>query len=334
MRLLVLGGTAWLGRYVAATALARGHAVTCMARGESGTAPRGVELVVADRERPDAFAWALERTFDAVIDVSRQPGQVRRAAAALSQRSGHYGYVSSASVYVDNSRSGQDETAATFEPLQTDVMSDMTEYGAAKVACERAVLAGFGPERSLIVRSGLIGGPDDHTARSGYWPWRFAHPSAPDGIVLIPDSPDLAVQLIDVRDLAAWLVVAAEGNVTGTVNAVGDVVSLSDFLETSRRVAGHTGPVLAVPSDWLREQHVAEFMGTRSLPLWIDDPAWHGFMAYDPARARAAGLQPRPLAETLAAVLDYENHRPAHKPRPSGLTDDEERVLIDAWRAR
>lgn len=334
MRLLVLGGTAWLGRYVAATALARGHVVTAMARGESGAAPRGVEMVLADRDRPDAFAWAMQRTFDVVVDVSRQPGHVRRAAAALAGRAGHAVFVSSASVYAEHRAVGQDESTATFAPLADDVMADMSAYGAAKVACERALLEGFGSDRTLIVRSGLIGGPDDHTARSGYWPWRFAHPSGPDGTVLVPDCPDLSVQLIDVRDLARWLVVAAEGNLSGTINAVGDVVRLSDFLDTARGVAGHTGPIMAVPPAWLREHDVTEFMGSRSLPLWIDDDEWRGFMAYDPARARAAGLHPRPLQETLTAVLDYENHRPAHKPRPSGLTDDEERALIEAWRAR
>lgn len=334
MDLLVLGGTAWLGRYVAAAALARGHRVVCLARGSSGEAPAGARLVRADRDRPDALAALLPYQWDAVVDVARQPGQVRRAVAALAPRAAHYVFVSTVSVYADPATVGQDESAPTLAPLAGDLMTGMDEYGAAKVACERHVLEGFGADRSLVARSGLIAGPDDHTGRSGYWPWRFAHPSGPDGAVLVPDSPTLPTQLIDVRDLAGWLVDAAERRCAGVVNAVGDVVPLGEHLATARSVARHTGPLVTVDSGWLAEQGVQEFMGPRSLPLWLDDPGWLGFTAHEGSRGRALGLTPRPLAATLRDALDYESHRPADKPRPSGLTDAEELDLIAAWRSR
>ncbi|HEX2706048.1 MAG TPA: NAD-dependent epimerase/dehydratase family protein, partial [Candidatus Lustribacter sp.] len=206
MDLLVLGGTAYLGRYVTQAALARRHRVTCVARGSVRLPPEGAELVRADRDRDGALAPVAGRPWDSVIDVARHPGQVRRAVAGLVATTAHYVFVSTGNVYADHRRPGLDESAPTLPPLAGEVMSDMSEYGAAKVACEDHVVAGFGPGHSLIARSGLIGGPDDWSGRSGYWPWRFAHPSNPEGRVLVPDTPDLSTQVIDVRDLAQWLV--------------------------------------------------------------------------------------------------------------------------------
>lgn len=174
MRLLILGGTAWLGRHVAEAALAAGHQVTCLARGSSGPAPDGAALLKADRDAGDAYMPVQTSTWDAVVDVSRQPGQVHRAAQALAGSCGHFVFVSSISVYADHSQPGQDESAPLLPALEADVMADMSVYGSAKVACERHVVDTVGTTRSLIVRPGLIGGPGDTTDRTGYWPLRFA----------------------------------------------------------------------------------------------------------------------------------------------------------------
>ena len=333
MRLLVLGGTAWLGREIARTARDRGDTVTCLARGRSGAPDPGVELVTADRDAPGGYDRVREREWDAVVDVSRQPGQVRGAVAALRDRAAHYVFVSSISVYADIAEPGQDESSPLLPALDGDVMESPADYGPAKVTCERHTRQGFGLERTLVARAGLIGGPGDWSARTTYWPWRF-HRAAPDGAVLVPDAPDLPTSVIDARDLAAWLVEAARQRTAGVLNACGPVHPLGDHLEAARRVAGHTGPVVPVEPSWLSEQQVQPWMGERSLPLWLDDPASFGLSALDCRAAYAAGLAPRPLAETLADGLDWELGRPADQQRRAGLTDAEERDLLRAWRSR
>jgi 2'-hydroxyisoflavone reductase len=327
---LVLGGTAWLGGYVATTAVAAGHRVTCLARGKAGAIPPGVHFVPADRDGPDAYGAVAGDEWDVVIDVSRQPGQVRRAAAALADRAGSFGYVSSGNVYADHGTPGADESAALLPPLEADVMESMDTYGPAKVACERHVLDAFGPDRSLIARVGLIGGPGDTSGRTGYWPLRFHRPAAADGSVLVPAVPELSTQVIDVRDLARWLVHAGERRLSGVFDVVGETVPLSEHLATARAVAGHTGPLVAVDPDWLRAHEVSTWMGERSLPLWLPLPEYAGFSARDGSAARAAGLVHRPLAETLADTLAWELTRDPDRPRRAGLTDDDERQLLQA----
>ena len=329
LQVLVLGGTGWLGGHIASTALALGHRVTCLARGLSGPAPKGVAWVQEDRDEPDAYRLISAAQWDAVIDVSRQPGQVRGAAQALVGRAGVFVFVSSGNVYADHSYLGQDETGSLLPPLEGDVMETMASYGEAKVACENHVLAAFGPERALIARAGLIGGPGDTSDRSGYWPWRFARPATPDGSVLVPDAPGLATQLIDVRDLAQWLVQAASQGVRGIFNASGDTMLLPAHLAVARRVAGHQGPVVAASEDWLIAQGVEQWMGERSLPLWVADEDWVGFNSRDASKAREAGLVTRPLEETLADTLEWEINRYRYVRRKAGLSDDDQWALLE-----
>jgi len=325
MRILVLGGTGWLGGTIAARAVERGHDVTSLSRGGSA-APQGARHAVADRDHPDAYADVAGAHWDAVVDVATQPGQVRGAVRALAERAEAYLFVSTASVYAANDIVGADEDAAVEPALVADTMTSMEQYGGAKVACEEAVTAAFGADRRLIARPGLIGGPGDRTGRSGYWPWRFAHPAATDGSVLVPAGDGLVAAMIDVRDLAEWLVGCAESGTVGVVNAMANSRPLADHLAVARRVAGHDGPLVAVADGWLAEHDVNEWMGPRSLPLWIADPAYRGFGARSTARAEAAGLATRPLEETLADTLAWEET--VTQPHGAGLTDDEERELL------
>jgi 2'-hydroxyisoflavone reductase len=334
MRLLILGGTAWLGALIARTARDRGYAVTCLARGRSGSPVDGVELVTADRTAPEAYAAVRDRDWDAVVDVSRQPGQVRTAVAALRGPTGHYVFVSTGNVYADHRAAGQDESSPLLPPLAGDVMESMDDYGPAKVACEQHVLDGFGAELALVARVGLIGGPGDESGRTGYWPLRFARPAAADGAVLVPDAPDQPVSVIDARDLADWLLDTSRDRTGGVFNATGPAMPLAEHLAVARAVGGHTGPVVPVAPDWLLEQGVQNWMGERSLPLWIDDPDWFGFNGRDSRAAYAAGLAPRPLAETLADTLAWELAQDEDRIRPAGLSDDDERALLEAWRTR
>lgn len=327
MRTLVLGGTAWLGRELVHAAVAAGHEVTALARGEAGAAPEGARFVVADRDRDDAFDGLGETSWDAVIDVSRQPGQVRRAIAALGARTGHWVFVSSASVYADSQTVGDDESAPLLPPLDGDVMESMETYGPAKVSCERYVLDGVGAERSLIARASLIGGPGDWSGRSGYWVRRLARPSNPERRVLVPDAPDVPVQILDVRDLAAWLVRAAERRTAGIANAGGPTHTFAEHLEEARAVTGFDGPLEMVGDDWLAEHRVEPWMGPRSLPLWLPAEAV-ALNAHDTSMATRLGLRTRPLAETLADTLAWEFAEPGE--RRAGLSDDDERELLAA----
>ena len=333
MRLLVLGGTAWLGRCIAAAAVERGHHVTCLARGESGAVPRGAAFTHADRDGPGAYREVAREEWDVLIDVSRQPGQVRRAVAALASGAGSFVFVSSGNVYADNGTPGADESTALLPALAGDVMASMETYGQAKVACERHVLDGFGPGCSLIARVGLIGGPGDTFDRTGYWPLRFRRPAAADGSVLVPGVPGLATQVIDVRDLASWLVDAGERRLSGVFNVVGVTIPLPAHLALAREVAGHTGPVVGAGQDWLAAHDVQPWMGERSLPLWLPMPEYAGFSSRDGSAARAAGLTARPLAETLADTLAWELGRNLQRPRRAGLSDPDERRLLHALAA-
>lgn len=318
MRVLVLGGTAWLGGLVARTALARGHEVTCLARG-SRPVPAGARLVRADRDRHDALAGVARTEWDAVIDVARQPGHVRRAVRELSAR--HWVFVSSASVYARGDVPEQGEDGELVEALAGDVMASVAEYGNAKVACEQAVREHCGS--ATIVRPGLVGGTGDDTGRSGYYPWRLAHPSGPD--VLVPPDLGFPVALVDARDLAAWLVSCAEQRTRGTFNATGPTTTLGEVLQVAGTISGSTTPVRPVPAEVLRAQGVASWMGPRSLPLWIDDADSRWFATLDTTAARSWGFQTRPLDETLAAALAHEHVRTA--PRRAGLTDADEQQL-------
>lgn len=354
MRLLILGGTAWLGRTLAEAAVRAGHDVTCVARGTA--VPGGVTLVQADRDHDDALAAVARGAdgragsggsghlevasdpggidparWDAVIDLATHPGHVRRAVRDLEPVAERYVYVSTCSVYASQSGTGADEDDPVLDPLAGDRMQAMEEYGPAKAACEQAVLDGFGPERSVIVRPGLIGGPGDPSGRTDYWVLRCAHPSSPDGSVLVPDAPELPTAVIDVRDLARFLLHLAEDGPHGIFNALGQPVPFPAHLQAARRAAAHTGPVIAVAEGWLIEQGVGQWAGPRSLPLWIADPDWYGMNTRSIARALAAGLTLRPLADTLANSLAWSIEYDVPLPHGAGLTDEEERELLDEW---
>ena len=320
----MLGGTAWLGREVAEEALQAGHDVTVLARGESGAPPAGARVVTADRSRPDAYA-EVGGEWDVVVDVARQPSHVRGAVAALGPRTGTWVFVSSCSVYAGHDQPGADESAPLLAPSEVDEEGFET-YGERKVACEQHVLAAM-PGRALVARAGLIGGPGDISDRTGYWPLRFAHPATTDGSVLVPDST-LTTQLVDARDLAAWLVAAGARGATGVVNASGPTLPLSEHLATARRVAGHDGDVVPVPPQWLEDHAVAPWSGERSLPMWLPEPEYAGFMARDTSAAQALGLLARPLEDTLRDVLEWELRQGPGRPRRAGLSPADERALV------
>lgn len=315
MKLLVLGGTRVLSRETAAQAVARGWDVTCACRGESGPVPDGATHLPWDRN-DDVPAAIADGEWDAVVDVTRLPSHARRAVGATADA--HWVFVSTISVYPDNSSPGTDTLA---EPITEDVdlAVDPEAYGGMKVACEQAVqeLA----TSSVVARPGLIVGPGDPTGRFAYWPQRLTR----GGEVLAPGTPDDLVQVIDVRDLAAWLLVLAEDRTTGVFDAVGRPMPFGDLLAEVGTGVGTEPELTWVDQEFLEAHDVAPWAGEGSLPLWLPRPEYDGMVAHDPAPAEAAGLRLRPVAETAPGCLDSP---------VTALSAERETELLAAWHAR
>ncbi|MDQ3894433.1 MAG: SDR family oxidoreductase [Actinomycetota bacterium] len=333
MRLLVLGGTLFLGRAVVEAALARGDEVTIYTRGQ--TNPHlfpEVERLRGDRERD--LSPLRGRTWDALVDTSGYvPRVVRASAEALADSGAHYTFVSSISVYRDFSEGPRENS-----PLETlaDRESENVQehYGALKALCEEVVRDVYG-QRALVPRAGLIVGPHDPTDRFTYWVRRVAQ----GGDVLAPGSPAQRVQFVDVRDLGEWMLRMAQSRRGGTFNATGPVpsVTMGELLESCRRVSGSDANLIWVDDAFLLERSVGEW---QELPLWVARPELRGIHAADVARALAAGLTFRPLEETVRATLEWASSPEAGEPSrkqgvqlpEAGLRPEREAELLAAWR--
>jgi len=300
MRLLVLGGTVFLGRHLVAAALARGHEVTLLNRGRHGAGlfPE-VERLVGDRD--GAMDALRGRAFDAVVDCSGYtPAQVERALAALDAGAPHVVFVSSISAY------------AGFEPGKTydesaPLAAGDTGYGALKARAEEALARAL-PDRHALVRPGLIVGPHDPTGRFTYWPERVAR----GGEVLAPGRPARPVQFVDARDLADFCLALAERRVPGAFNAIGPRLPMQALLDACRAVAASDARFTWMRDEQLLALGVAPWTG---LPLWLpeSDPQFGGMLLADLSRAQAAGLRTRAVEATVADTLAW-----ARAPREPG----------------
>jgi 2'-hydroxyisoflavone reductase len=322
VKLLLLGGTKFLGRATVEAALERGHEVTLFTRGETNP-----ELFPeAEKLRGDRSAdlSSLQgRTWDAVVDTSGYvPGVVRASAEALRDSVGRYLFVSSISAYADFSVGPREESKrAELAEGQPDdeMLPEYENYGPLKALSEDAVTDVFS-DRAVIIRPGLIVGPHDPTGRFTYWPHRIAR----GGDFVVPKTADGRFQIIDTRDLGAWMVELLERGESGPFNAAHPGLTWSELVESCLRVTGSDARPVWIDEDWLAEQDVGEWM---ELPMWLRDPEWVGMNRADVSRALGAGLTFRPLDETVRGTLDQ-----AETTDEAGLKPERERELLEASR--
>lgn len=328
MKIMIIGGTRFLGKYLIEAAQRRGHQVTMFNRGVSNPDwfP-DVEKLHGDRA--NELSALSGRTWDAAIDTCGYvPRIVRLSCQALADQVEHYTFISSISVYANPGQIGLDETApvATLvDPLTETV--DGNTYGGLKALCELAAETLI-PGRVLVVRPGLIVGPYDLSDRFTYWPVRVAR----GGEILAPDSPDWQTQVIDVRDLAEWNVRLVEQRITGIFNAVGPAERLTfgQILETSRSVSGSQAEFTWVRPEFLLERGLQPWS---DLPLWLPGEEDAGMDQVSLAKALASGLSFRPLAETIQDTLTWAAGRPAEHTWRAGLSAEKEIEVLKAWHA-
>jgi 2'-hydroxyisoflavone reductase len=315
MRLLVLGGTGFVGRHLVAEAVARGHEVSTFSRGVTPTSfPPEVEQLQGDRDANLVMLAAGE--WDAVVDCDSYEPDVERTRAAaelLEPRTAWYAYLSSVRAYT-SFRTPPAEDAPTLDEPESDY------YGARKAACERVVEEVFGT-RAALVRPGVIVGPGDPRDRYTWWCTRLAG----DGTTVAPAPAERPMQLVDVRDLGGWLVSLAEQRGAGAFNAAGAQSTLATILEETRTAVGGTTDIRWVDETLLRDHGIGEWY---ELPLWLTGEEWHHLPNVPIDRAVATGLTFRPLAETARDTLTLARTGRGDRPWEAGLTPERERALL------
>jgi 2'-hydroxyisoflavone reductase len=334
IRLLILGGTGFIGPYQVRYAVERGHEVTIFNRGSNPDMFPGVEELIGDRSQSDGLAALRGRTWDAVIDNSASNGAtapqwVREAATLLRDNVEQYLFISTRSVYADLSQ----VPSTVDSPVLTPENSGWTEgrpysYGLGKALAEKEAMTIFG-ERSTIVRPGLIVGPDDPTDRFTYWPVRIHR----GGEILAPGNPlEDRIQIIDVRDLCEWVVRLCENRTYGRYMGVGpeNGRSIAEMLYGIAAIVDTPLSWTWIPLEFLQQHNVRPY---QEMPVWMPPtPGREGFAQFDLSREVASGLTFRTLADTAQATLDYHFTLDPERRRP-GLTPEREVEVLAAWHA-
>ncbi len=340
MKLLIIGGTRFLGRYLVTAALNRNHSVTLFNRGNHSI-PESSDVETIKGDRHDDLDKLKGLQWDAVIDTcGHLPRAVRVAAEALSDSVNLYIFISSQNAYADVRVPGitEDYPRATLTSEQLDEANAIDTsgqpsygalYGGLKALCEHAA-EDVMPNRVLIIRPGLIVGPHDYSDRFTYWVARVAT----GGEVLAPGRPERFIQFIDVRDLAEWTIEAIEGLATGVFNAHGrpKTLTMEGLLEECKLVSNSDARFVWASEEFLLEQGVAAWS---EMPLWLPEqaaPHLNGFMFINPDKAIANGLKFRPLRDTIRDTLAWYQTNQADEPLKAGLKSDKERDLLNRLR--
>jgi 2'-hydroxyisoflavone reductase len=331
MRILIMGGTRFVGRHITQAAIDGGHDVTLFHRGQTGPDlfPAAGQLR-GDRNSEGDLAALRGGQWDATVDVNAYlPGQVRALAGALAGRGGHQLFISTTSVYRTPVTPGFGENAPLIE-LAEPIAAEFTleNYGGLKVACERAVLELHGPG-STVIRPTYVIGPHDYSGRFTWWVNRIAR----GGEVLAPGDADDPIQVIDARDMASWAVSVLENSVAGTFHAVSPPppFGFGQLLEAiAARVAPPGTTLTWVGKDYL----LASGLDDAALPLWPGGDSESDINAASPAAALAAGLAPRPLSQSIDEIRAAEQHSPAASPDGVGLAPEREAGLLAGWARR
>lgn len=331
-RILILGGTGYLGPATIEAAQARGHEVTMFNRGRTrpGLFPN-VEALLGDRDpqKGEGLNALRDRKWDVVIDNSGYfPRMVSASSKLLALNAKQYIFISSISAYADNAKENQDESgklATTNDPTVEKITEE--SYGPLKVLCEKAAQEAF-PKGATIVRPGYIVGPDDPSGRFTYWPVRIDR----GGEVLAPGAPSDPVQIIDVRDLGAWLVTLLENETTGVFNAAGPKERLSwgELLSACSKATAAKHTLTWVPADWIKRE------ANEAFPIWAPYASdTRGFHTWSNARAVKAGLKFRPVTETAADTLKWYKSQPADgRTKLAGPPAPKEAELLAKFKAR
>jgi 2'-hydroxyisoflavone reductase len=327
VNILIIGGTRFLGRHLVDLALARGHEVTLFNRSKSNPDLfPNIETIIGDREHD--INKLSGRTWDAVIDTCGYvPRIVHESGVGLEGSVNRYVFISSISVYPDSilHKIGIDESDAVGK-LEDESVEEITgeTYGPLKALCEKMILDLYG-DRGLVVRPGLIVGPNDPTDRFTYWPVRVAK----GGDVLAPEKPEVPVQIIDVRDLSDFTIQLIEESAPGIYNATGPDYELTfgALLETCKQVS-NSDAVFHWASVGFLDQHKVEAWS--DMPVWVpDNEENRGFSRVDVSKAIKAGLTFRPLAETVRDTLAWANTRPPDHQWRAGLKSERESELLE-----
>jgi nucleoside-diphosphate-sugar epimerase len=329
MRILVLGGTVFLSRNVAETAVAHGHSVTTFSRGVSGQPVPGVRALTGDRTDPESLRQLAGQEFDLVFDTAYYPDRVRSAVELLEPNVGHYAFTSTINVFrgwpeqADYQAGGiyDGDPDAVGEQLPDD-LPEGGEYGWRKVGAERAVLRAFGEQRCCILRAGLIVGPYDGVGRLPWWLHRVSR----GGQVLAPGDPDAELRMIDARDIAEFALQLPAG--TFEVTGPAHQISRRQLCAELREVTGSDAEFRWLPDDYLTEAGVQAWT---ELPLWTPVAEAPGVFAHDTRAAEAAGLACRPVRDTLRDVWQWMTELPGGwhpAERTPGLAPDRERELL------
>jgi 2'-hydroxyisoflavone reductase len=367
-RILILGGTGFLGPACMEAALARGHSITLFnsgsteerrkSAGRPSVIPAGVEVLHGNRDpertaddrrlqrdpqakpdpaSPKGLTQLQGKTWDAVIDTSGYwPRMVKASAELLAPNVSQYVFISTISVYKRNDLPGMDESgelAVLADPKVEDFGANFENYGGGKVLCEAAVEAAL-PGRTTNIRPGYIVGKRDSTRRFLYWPWRLGD----GGEAIVPGTPEDPVQIIDVRDLAEWTVHCIEQGVVGVYNATGPATTLTmkAMLEGCRAAVGGEATCTWVDTAFLAEHGI----GPEAFPIWASpEGETAGFHRIDVSKAVKNGLRFRSVEDTARSAMEWyaslpEELQAQQIPQPLPATPEREAELLELWRAR